>query len=68
MIPLAFADFNGKLKLHFKENVKNRIGFSVINSVEVAVILGMIEHFQYSNTRNFRNLFNNKEKIAMEVT
>ena len=43
-----FADVNGNLKLCLKEKGINRMVFSFNNKTELAEILGLIEHFEYS--------------------
>ena len=39
---------NGNLKLRLKGKVRNRMVFSFNNKTELAEILGLIEHFEYS--------------------
>ena len=48
IIHFVFADINGNLKHRLKEKVRNRMVFSFNNETELAEILGLIEHFEYS--------------------
>ena len=48
IIHFVFADVNGNLKLRLKEKVRNRMVFSFNNKTELAEILGIIEHSEYS--------------------
>ena len=48
IIHFVFADVNGNLKLRLKEKVRNRMVFSFNNKTELAEILGIIKHFEYS--------------------
>ena len=48
IIHFVFADVNGNLKLRLKEKVRNRMVFSFNNKTELAEIIGIIEHFEYS--------------------
>ena len=45
---IVFADVNGNRKLCLKEKVRNRAVFSFNNKTELAEILGLIKHFEYS--------------------
>ena len=48
MVKFYLADVNGNLKLRLKEKVRNRMVFSFNNKTELAEIIGIIEHFEYS--------------------
>ena len=48
IIHFVFADINGNLNLRLKEKVRNRMVFSFNNKTELAEILGLIKHSEYS--------------------
>ena len=46
-IYFVYTVINRNLKIRLKDPTKNRVVFSFDNKIELAEILGLIEHFEY---------------------
>ena len=47
LIHFVYTDINGNLKICLREPIKNRVVFSFNSKMELAEILGLIEHFEH---------------------
>ena len=47
LIHFVYADINGNLKIRLMEPIKSRMVFSFNSKMELAEILGLIEHFEH---------------------